>query len=67
MFHGHYAATPSSAILLPKTNPDPLEGLTNPNNNLIVVLLPAPLEPRKPQIEPLGTAVFSLLTTYFLP
>ena len=39
----------------PKIFPSPSVGLDNPSSSLIAVVLPAPLGPRNPKIEFLGT------------
>src|SRR4029079_8468324 len=46
----------SSPAGSPNTRASPSVGRAIPSNSLIVVVLPAPLRPRKPQIDPAGTA-----------
>src|SRR6476620_11667762 len=43
----------------PKTCAVPLVARATPRSTLLVVVLPAPLRPRNPQIEPAGTARLS--------
>src|SRR6185503_19577114 len=50
LFSGTSAATS-------KTRTRPLVGCAIPSKTLIVVVLPAPFRPRKPQIDPAGTAI----------
>ncbi len=47
--------------------PMPAVGLVNPHSMRIVVVLPAPLAPRKPKISPTGIDIEILLTAFFLP
>src|SRR5579884_1539153 len=65
-----------SPIGLPSTVAEPEVGKMSPSSILIVVVLPAPLRPRKPKISPSSTSRLRLLTattscfcqtsTYFL-
>ena len=54
-------------IELPRTVADPRVGSTSPISIRIVVVLPAPLRPRKPKIDPRGTFKSSGATTWRLP
>ena len=45
-------------MLSPKTVAVPPDGEINPNNIRMVVVLPEPFGPTKPQIEPSGTTKF---------
>src|SRR5882724_7633519 len=51
----------------PKRNAEPLVGFTKPSNTFMVVVLPAPLGPRKPKTSPAWTLRFRSLTASFLP
>src|SRR5206468_713954 len=57
----------ASAICRPSARPSPLLTFVMPISILRVVVLPAPFLPRKPQIEPRGTARVSPLTASFAP
>src|ERR1700722_9990935 len=45
----------------------PAVGLVNPQSIRMVVVLPAPLAPRKPKISPTWIDIEILLTAFFLP
>jgi hypothetical protein len=51
----------------PSINPVPAVGLVNPQSIRIVVVLPAPLAPRKPKIAPERIDVEILFTAFFFP
>src|SRR5262245_54398768 len=54
-----------SSAARPSTRAWPAVGRAMPSSSLIVVVLPAPLRPRKPKIEPAGTRRFSPRTASF--
>ena len=49
-------------IFSPKTLTSPAVGRISPSNNLMVVVLPAPLGPKKPKMAPSSTSKFTLFT-----
>ena len=51
----------------PKTVPAPAVGLTNPKSIRMVVVLPAPFGPTKPQIVPRGTSNEIWSTAFLSP
>src|SRR5436190_5789461 len=56
-----------SRTFTPKRNAAPLVGLTKPSSTFIVVVLPAPLGPRKPNTSPARTLRLRSLTAILLP